>query len=201
MPKRIVLLLFLLVSIPYFSAFLAAGDKHQFVGFLINPQDGNTYLAKMYQGWQGEWKFTLPYTSDPGEGEYLFTFYIALGHLSRILGIPLWLGFHLARVAAAIFLAWMVWQFLEALLSDSPYQTLIYTITMLGAGMGWLVFPSGVLTSDFWIAEAYPFLSAYTNPHFCLSLALMLWLICLSFSRMKKAALDQSLITLKSCLS
>jgi hypothetical protein len=35
----------------------------------------------------------------------------------------------------------------------------------------------GVVTSDFWVAEAYPFLSSYINPHFCLSLALLLWLL------------------------
>src|SRR4030042_5617993 len=43
--------------------------------------------------------------------------------------------------------------------------------------MGWLAFPFGKITSDLWISEAYPFLSAYTNPHFALGLALMLILL------------------------
>ena len=43
--------------------------------------------------------------------------------------------------------------------------------------MGWLVFPFGIVPSDFWVAEAYPFLSAYTNPHFTLSLAILVWLM------------------------
>ena len=45
---------------------------YEFAGFTYNAIDGNSYLAKMRQGWEGEWKFTLPYTSDPGEGTYLF---------------------------------------------------------------------------------------------------------------------------------
>jgi hypothetical protein len=44
-------------------------------------------------------------------------------------------------------------------------------------GLGWLIFIFGVVTSDFWVAEAYPFLSSYVTPHFAFSLALMLWLL------------------------
>lgn len=38
----------------------------------------------------------------------------------------------------------------------------------------------GIFTADFWVAEAYPFLSAYVNPHFPLGIALLLWLFSLS---------------------
>jgi hypothetical protein len=31
--------------------------------------------------------------------------------------------------------------------------------------------------ADFWVAEAYPFLSSYANPHFPLSLGLLLWIL------------------------
>ena len=47
----------------------------------------------------------------------------------------------------------------------------------LGLGLGWLALPFGGVPSDFWVAEAYPFLSSYANPHFPLSLALLLWLM------------------------
>jgi hypothetical protein len=43
--------------------------------------------------------------------------------------------------------------------------------------MGWLALFTGAFTSDFWVAETYPFLSAYANPHFPLGLALVLWLL------------------------
>src|SRR3970282_2930738 len=35
----------------------------------------------------------------------------------------------------------------------------------------------GEFTSDLWGAEAYPFLSAYANPHFPIGLALVVWLL------------------------
>ena len=62
------------VTLPYIFASSTAGSDFVFSGFLLNPLDGNTYLAKMIQGWQGHWRFILPYTADQSEGAYLFVF-------------------------------------------------------------------------------------------------------------------------------
>jgi len=48
----IVLILFILV-LPYRLAAAMAGPDHVFIGFLLNPIDGATYLAKMRIGWSG----------------------------------------------------------------------------------------------------------------------------------------------------
>jgi len=176
---------------------------------LLNPIDGNSYLAKMYQGWQGEWHFTLPYTAQPGKGAYLFLFYIFLGHLARLARLPLLVVFHLARLVSAFVLVLTIRCFLFTSFStirqtglgtesvDSsgdqgkpceliapspvliPHTDAVFGLAILGLGLGWLAFPFGVITSDLWIPEAYPFLSAYANPHFALGLALLLWLLAL----------------------
>ncbi len=182
---RVALLLLLLVSLPYFSAFILADQETVFGGFLLNPVDGNTYLAKMYQGWRGDWKFSLPYSADPGQGAYLNTFYLFLGHLARWLGAPLLLIFHLARLLGAAFLVWMIERFYAACISNVTYRRFGYALASLGLGLGWLVFLFGIVTSDFWVAEAYPFLSSYVNPHFAWSLALMLWLLLPAFQMSK----------------
>ncbi|MCJ7734625.1 MAG: hypothetical protein MUP11_08750 [Anaerolineales bacterium] len=49
-----------------------------------------------------------------------------------------------------------------------------YFITTIGSGLGWITIFGGYFASDFWVAEAYPFLSMYTNPHFSIGLALMI---------------------------
>ncbi len=139
--------------------------------------DGNSYLAKMYEGWRGDWRFTLPYSAALSTGAYIYTYYILLGHLSRLLGLPLIGVFHAARLLGAIFLFWVLWGFLDNLNPQGRHNRIIYALACLGLGMGWLAFPFGVATSDFWVAEAYPFLSAYTNPHFVLGLALLVWLL------------------------
>jgi hypothetical protein len=176
-PYRIALLVLLLISVPYLTAWAASGPGHSFGGFLLNPADGNSYLAKMYEGWRGDWRFTLPYTADPDQGAYLFTFYLLLGHLARLLRLPLIGVFHLARLIGAVLLLWALWRFLQNLDPQGKHTRLVFALACLGLGMGWLAFPFGVVTSDFWVAEAYPFLSAYTNPHFVLSLAILVWLL------------------------
>ena len=162
---------------PYLAAWAAAGPEYTFGGFLLNPTDGNSYLAKMYEGWRGDWRFTLPYSAAQSQGAYLFTFYILLGHLARLLGLPLIGVFHGARLLGTIFLLWVLWRFLQNLNPPGKYNRTVYALACLGLGMGWLAFPFGVASSDFWVAEAYPFLSAYANPHFVLSLALLVWLL------------------------
>ena len=179
--RRIGLILFvgifiLFISLPYILAAASAGDSHVFGGFLINPIDGNSYLAKMEIGRQGNWLFQLPYTADVGEGVFLFLFYIFLGHLSAWSGIEPVLIFHLARVCGAIFLLLVLWRFIEQILSEYDRQVRIGALLLVsfGSGLGWVAVFFGGFTSDFWVAEAYPFLSSYANPHFPIGIAIML---------------------------
>jgi hypothetical protein len=193
----IIVLSLVLISLPYFYAFSIGGTGHVFSGFLVNPLDGNSYLAKMYEGWRGEWKFTLPYTAEKGDGNLLFVFYLGLGHISRITGIDRIFVFHLARVLSALILFLSIYYFLNRLELKVFEQKWVFPLFVFGSGLGWLFFLFGVVTSDFWIAEAYPFLSAYTNPHFCLGLSLMLWL----FMPPKENNEEQQQLTQKSFLS
>jgi hypothetical protein len=166
-----------LTTWPYVAAYRSAGADHVFGGFLINYQDGNTYLAKMYQGWLGEWRFRLPYTAQPGSGAYLFLFYLLLGHVARIFNLSLIFTFHAARFFGSLLLLLSLYHFFKRLLPEPRRHTLAFVLAALGSGLGWLALPFGALTADYWVAEAYPFLSAYTNPHFSIGLSLLLWLL------------------------
>lgn len=166
----------LLAALPYLWA-ADAGDGAVFGGFLFNPLDGNSYLAKMYQGWQGSWQFRLPYTAEPGEGAYLFLFYLFLGHLARWSGLPLLWVFHLARLAGALAMLLALARLFEATLPEAAARRLAFALAAFGSGLGWLAALFGGFTADFWLAEAYPFLSAFANPHFPLGLALTAWLV------------------------
>ena len=179
-PKILLIVLFLAaISLPYLAAARAGGPDYVFNGFLVNPADGNSYLAKMYQGWRGDWQFRLAFTAQESQGAYLFLFYLFLGHLSRVLSLPLVVTFHLARLLSAVVLIIVLDRFLKVTLPASPWRDLSFGLALFGLGMGWMALPFGALTSDFWIVEAYPFLSAYSTPHFALGLALLLWLLTL----------------------
>ncbi len=171
-----------IITLPYIFAAQAGGSEAVFGGFLLNPIDGNSYLAKMHEGWSGSWSFTLPYTAEQGQGAYLFLFYLFLGHLSRWLGLPLIVTFHLARVLAAVLMLVALRELFKRIF---PWSTQIAWNALLlaafGSGFGWLLALTGHMTSDLWVAEAYPFLSAFTSPHFSLGLALMIGIFLLTW--------------------
>ena len=165
------------VTLPYIWAYQNSGGSHWFGGFLLNPIDGNSYQAKMYQGWQGNWRFQLPYTVEPGEGGYLFLFYLALGHIARLSSGRIQIIFHLARIAGAIALVISLWHFYSKVFDNERSRWLAFGLALFGSGMGWLASMFGIFSADFWVAEGYPFLAAYANPHFPLGLAIMLWIL------------------------
>ena len=47
------MLLVALITLPYLLAYRAGGSESYFAGFLLNPIDGQSYLAKMQQGCRG----------------------------------------------------------------------------------------------------------------------------------------------------
>lgn len=166
-----------LTALPYLLAQRLAGPGGVFSGFLINPIDGFSYLAKMRQGAEGAWQFHLPYASDPGPGAYLFLYHLALGHLSMSLNLPPLILYHAARVLSAFMMVLLAFAFFDRLLDDPLTKWTAYLLAIVGSGLGWLGIPFGLLSNDLWIPEAIPFLTAYSNAHFPVATALMLTLV------------------------
>ena len=163
-------------SWPYWLAYRVSGE-YVFTGILINPADGNSYLAKMHQGWNGSWRFTLPYTAEPGPGALIFTWYLFLGHLARWTGASLDLVYALARAGGGLALLLSAYVFLGHFLPEPRARLSGWLLFALGSGLGWLAVPLGAFTSDLWVAEAFPFLAVFSNAHFGLATALLLWIL------------------------
>ena len=157
---------------PYVVAWLGAPEGRVFTGVLYNPWDGHSYLAKMRQGWDGAWLFHLPFTEEPHDGAFIFTFYLLLGHVARVLGLSLPLTFHLARLLASAFMFAMLWRVMGRFFGGAARRR-AFLLTALGAGFGWLFPTAEPLLPDLWIPEAFAFYSALSNPHFPLAVGLM----------------------------
>ena len=189
-----------MILFPYIFAAISAGPDYHFGGFLFNVYDGNSYLAKIYEGYRGDWRFTLPYTAEPGRGAYLFLFYILLGHISRWSSIsPIYI-FHFARIISAGLLAAALYLLVVMTSIKNSGSIWGFTLLLLGSGCGWLLSLWGRLGADFWVAEAYPFLSSYATPHFALGLALLVW-IFLEAARHRPGVRGMLVICLSFCLS
>lgn len=169
----------LMTAVPYLIAQSSVEPDAVFSGFLINPIDGFSYLAKMRQGSTGGWLFHLPYAVDPGEGTLLFTYHIFLGKLVNLTGwAPIFL-YHSVRVAASGFMFFLTFLLIKRFVEPASLRWKTYILIVFASGFGWLGLPFGMLASDLKIPESIPFYSAYTNAHFPLATALFLGILLL----------------------
>jgi hypothetical protein len=166
----------LAAALPYALAYAVPGGR-VFAGVLFNPLDGQSYLAKMRLGWDGAWTFNLPYTAEPVPGVFVFTYYLFLGHLARWTGVGVEQVYHLARLLAGGFLFVSAYHFIAHFFETQRARLGVWLLFALGSGLGWAAAFLGGFTSDLWVAEAIPFLSVLSNSHFCLTAALMLWVL------------------------
>ena len=173
----LVVFFLLVISVPFLIAQFTINNEFTFGGFLFNPIDGTSYLAKMRQGFDGEWLFRLPYTAEPGEGAPINLIYLFLGHVAKATGWSLLFTFHAVRMLGALLLALALLRLFRRCFDKPGERILAFGLTLFGSGLGWLAIMFGGFTSDFWVAEAIPFLSAYANPHFALGLAMQVWLL------------------------
>jgi len=161
--------------LPYLIAWGATPPGYQFGGILVNPLDGNSYLAKMRQGWVGMWQFHLTYTPEVHDGaSIIYLFYLGLGHVARLMGLPLVLLYHGARLLSGLALLVTVYAFLARLTVDLFERRLAFLLVGISAGLGWLGLVLGAFPIDLWVPEAFAFFSLLSNPHFPLAMALML---------------------------
>lgn len=163
--------------LPYALAGRLAPAGTAFSGFLLNPIDGFSYLAKMRQGLDGGWLFHLPFAAEPGPGVLLYPYYLLLGHLARLLDARLIIVLHAARVLAAAVMYVAIYRTLEEFLPDRRWRWYAYGLCLVGSGWGWLAVPFGVVASDLSIPETTPFLSSYANAHFPLATSAFLMAI------------------------
>jgi hypothetical protein len=165
-----------LTCLPYLLAWWLAPADTQYTGLLINHFDGESYYAKMQQGARGDWLFHLAFTPEPHDGAFIFTFYLALGRLAAILGLPIPLLYHLARIVAGLFFLVVAYLFISRFLEKVQSRRAAFLLLGLSAGFGWLLAPLGVIIADLWVVEGFTFLSILANPHFPLAIGLMLLL-------------------------
>jgi hypothetical protein len=163
-------------SLPYLIAWVATPEGAHFTGLIFNPQDGNSYIAKMRQGLAGSWTVRLPYTPEPHDGAPMFLFHLSLGHLARWAGLPLIAVYHAARVLGGAAMLLALYALASRLSGDVGERRAMVLLAALGSGLGWLAGPLGVVTSDLWVPEAFPAYALLANAHFPLAMGLMVGL-------------------------
>ncbi|MBN1582366.1 MAG: hypothetical protein JXA89_16790 [Anaerolineae bacterium] len=172
-------------SLPYLVGVLVSTPDMQFSGFVYNVVDCNSYIAKMRQGARGEWLFTLPYTSEPHRGAFVYPFYIILGKVAAWSGLSFVVTYHLARLVCVLFLVASVYAFLARFTSWLAIRRIAFLLACFSSGLGWVLVVLnltslfGSMPIDFWVPEGYLFLLSYATPHLAFAGACLFWLLAL----------------------
>jgi hypothetical protein len=174
------LLLTALLATPYVLGYVLARPGNEFTGVLMNPEDSQSYFAKMIQGFDGHLLYTIPFTSEEHTPAFLGGFYLALGHMARWLGHSMITTWHVARVITGMVLFLMTFVFVATFLQDKRSRWTGYALALLGSGLGWILFLMGqtswlgAFPVDFKMPEAHLFFSALVFPHVALGTSLLM---------------------------
>ncbi|GMQ78020.1 MAG: hypothetical protein BMS9Abin02_0514 [Anaerolineae bacterium] len=179
----------IILALPYVLGYAFAGPDLTFTGILMNPEDTQSYFAKMLQGYDGQWLYRIPFTVEEHDPALLGGLYPLLGHIARLFGLSLDAIWNLSRFISSVILFVTTFAFIATYLPDRRERWSAYLLAILGSGLGWLLFIInqpywlGAFPVDFKMPEAHLFFSALTFPHGMLGTALLL----ASFVFIKKA--------------
>ena len=173
----------ILTMIPYIVGYSTQGEGWRFTGFVIGVEDGNSYIAKMLSGTEGDWLFRTPYNAEYQRGFLAFIPYILLGKLAsqpaqhdQLVAIYHWFRFFsgiLAIVAG--------FDFISLFIKDIKWKWWAIVILVFGGGGGWVLVILeqknflGSLPLDFISPESFGFLGLLGFPHLALARACLLW--------------------------
>ena len=188
----IALLTAAILFLPYCFGYWFAQPGTTFTGVIMNAEDSQSYFAKMLQGYNGNWLYTIPYTTESHPPAFVGGFYLLLGQLARLTGSSITFIWHASRLAASLILFLTTFGFIRSFLTRPHEYWTAYLLALYGSGLGWVLFVLGQtdwlgsFPVDFKMPEAHLFFAALTFPHVALGMALLMgnvWCVRQLFDR------------------
>lgn len=176
----IAILTICVASAPYVLAYALQPPDMIFGGAVMNFEDSHGYLAKMNQGAAGRLTYQIPFTSEDHEGAFIGGFFLALGWLCALTGLPVIWMWHLSRLVFGFLLLWSAYVFISCFVEDARQRLVAFLLVCFSAGFGWVVLLTGRFSIlgfdliDFKMPEAHTFFTVLTFPHFALGATLLL---------------------------
>lgn len=188
---RLAVVALVLILVPTLVGFILAPQGAMYLQQQMAMDDQMVYAAWMKQAMQGRFLFDNRFAVDPQPGLTLHLYFLILGWVAKLTGIPL--AMTLARAGFSFLFVILLGRLVAKL--DWPIYSskLAMVLAVFGMGLGfaaWEPFgrdilhesPVGILTGgrlpiDVWQPEAFAFSSMLTNGLFMASLCLFLVII------------------------
>ncbi len=176
-----------LVALPLLYGYFAKPPGATYLGEPFATDDSMVYAAWMRQAMDGRLLFDNRFAVDTQPGLTLHLYFLVLGWIAKLIGIPL--AQAAARVGFAGLFVLLAHRLIGKVVTDPYTQKLTLAVTTFGGGLGFLVWhtfgvaivkPSpiaplllGRLPTDVWQTEAFVFPSMLVNGLFMVSLCLI----------------------------
>jgi hypothetical protein len=177
------LVVMVITTLPYLIGYSRQGADWRYTGMVFGAEDGNSYIAKMLRGANGDWLFRTPYSPYPQRGALVYFPFIFLGKLTappgqheQLVGV-----YHLFRLAGILLYVFAAYDFIAIFVRETRWRRLGVALATLGGGMGWLqILGFGSLWGkgmplEYYSPETFGFLMIYGLPHLACARAFLLW--------------------------
>jgi arabinosyltransferase C len=181
-----------LAVLPNLYGLIAAPPGSSYQGFQWAADDQFVYAAWMRQAIEGRFLFDNRFTTDPQPGLTIHLYFLVLGWVAKLVGIPIALA--LAKMTFSALFVFLAHRLIQRLTHQTYITKLALAFVSLGGGLGFLVWENfgpeierpgamgkllamaGVpgVPNDVWQPEAFVFPSMLTNGLFMVSLCLIL---------------------------
>jgi len=154
---------------------------------IIGEGDYSVYFSYINQVKAGRILMLDYFTSEPQSGGILNIFWLGVGLWAKIFNLSAPIAFHFSRMVVIPVFCAIFYIFSSYIFSDKKLRQWSLIFAGLASGLGgyfallvkgglmqgfnWLDFVSPI---DLWVTEANVFFSMYLNPHFVMSIALMI---------------------------
>lgn len=170
-----------MMILPYLLGHWLAPNDWTYTGLLVNVEDG-TYLSAIEQGRLGSWTYRNFFTTEAHEPIFIEGFYLALGHLARLLGVTAVTIWHVGLWLVDLTLFILIYPFIAQFITEPAQRWTAYALAVLGSGFDWWQFPLAwerantleAVPFDIYVPEAHIFYSALSFPHFIAGIILIM---------------------------
>lgn len=170
-------LILALCSLPVWAGRASQTDELSFIGQVRETADYAVHIATMRLGMHGEWLYRIRFTAEEHAPQAMKLFYVALGHLSQWLRLAPETTYHLSRWVLGYTTLYTAWLLCKRIFHEKGTIWSAFLLIALGGGLGFLqLVLSGGQTypADYWLIDAYVYLSIAAFPHFLFQLTLIL---------------------------
>ena len=168
-----------IANIPYIYGYILSSPERMFMGDARSFFDTNTYLAWIHQAEDGHILFKNIYTTEPHSRIFFHPFFLLLGNIARVTGLPPSTVHAWARVVIGFLLLLFLYVFISYFIEKSLERFLAFIIVSISGGFAWLKFFSSLdKIPESWFltgwVEGITLLSIYALPLFSVSILMLL---------------------------